>query len=112
MSYPSIESYLISNFKDDAGTIRFALGKEAKAYIGANTEIQINKISEDSLIKAACEFLKYLESEQIEFDIDAFGEASYTVFTRQELEYLSGSGFKVFSMLTLAFLQLGIIEME
>lgn len=111
LSYPSIESYIISNFKDETSSLRFQLGIDAKAYIGGNTDIKINKISEETLIKAAFEFLKYLESEQISFDIDNFSEASHAVFTKQETEYLSGAGFRVFSMLTLAFLQMGIIEL-
>lgn len=112
LSYPSIESYIISNFRDTANTPRFLLGKDAKAYIGENTDIQVNKISEETLIKAADEFLKYLSGEQIAFDIDNFSEAGHTVFTKQETEYLSGKGFRLFSMLTLAFLQMGIIETE
>ena len=88
------------------------LGKDVKAYIGGNTDIQINKISEETLIKAADEFFRYLSSEQISFDVDEFSEASHAVFTKQETEYLSGQGFRLFSMLTLAFLQMGIIEPE
>ena len=44
--YPSIESYIISNFKDKTSTLRFQLGKDAKAYIGENADIQTNKIPE------------------------------------------------------------------
>lgn len=46
LSYPSIESYTISNFKENVGSLRFQLGKDAKAYINANTEIQIHNITE------------------------------------------------------------------
>lgn len=112
LSYPSIESYIISNFRDTANTPRFSLGKDAKAYIGRNTDIQVNRISEETLINAADEFLKYLSGEQIVFDIDDFSEAGHTIFTKQETEYLFGRGFRLFSMLTLAFLQMGIIETE
>ena len=112
LSYPSIESYIISNFRDTTNIPRFLLGKDVKAYIGGNTDIQINKISEETLIKAADEFFRYLSSEQISFDVDEFSEASHAVFTKQETEYLSGQGFRLFSMLTLAFLQMGIIEPE
>lgn len=111
LSYPSIESFVISNFKDNTSNLRFNLGKDAKSYIGENTYIQTNKISEKTLIKAANEFLNYLENEHIEFDIDEFSRASHTVFKKQETEYLSGAGFRVFSMLTLAFLQMGILEL-
>ena len=112
LSYPSIESYVISNFRDTTNIPHFSLGKDVKAYIGENTDIQMNKISEATLIKAADEFLKYLLNEQITFDIDEFSGASHAVFTKQEAEYLSGRGFRLFSMLTLAFLQMGIIETE
>ena len=64
------------------------------------------------MIKAADEFLEYLLSEQITFDIDRFSDASRAIFTKQEAEYLAGQGFRLFSMLTLAFLQMGIIESE
>ena len=40
LSYPSIESYIISNFRDTANIPRFLLGKDVKAYIGGNTDIQ------------------------------------------------------------------------
>ena len=94
LSYPSIESYLVSNFRDAANFLRFSLGTDAKKYIGQNTDIQINK------------------SERIAFNIDEFSEAGHAIFTKQEAEYLAGRGFRLFSMLTLAFLQMGIIEME
>ena len=96
----------------DTSALRFALGKEAKAYNGNNTDIQLNKISEETLMCAAGEFLKYLESEEIAWDIDDFSGASHTVFTKQEADYFAGKGFQVFSMLTLAFLQMWIIELE
>ena len=92
--------------------MRFSLGKDAKAYIDDNSDIQLNRISDETLKKAADEFLKYLQSENINFDIDSFSAASHAVFTKQETEYLSGRGFRLFSMLTLAFLQMGIIKIE
>ncbi len=92
--------------------MRFRLGKNAKAYIGNNGDIQLNKISENTLLNAAVEFLKYPENEKLTFDIDDFSTASHEVFSRQENEYLSGKGFRLFSLLTLAFLQMGIIETE
>ena len=37
LSYPSIESYIVSNFRDTSN-LRFSLGKEAKAYNGYPVE--------------------------------------------------------------------------
>lgn len=112
LSYPSVESFIVSNFKDDASLLRFQLGSDVKAYIGKNTDIQINKINEESLLRATIEFLKYLESEGLSLDVDDFKKESHAIFTKQEAEYLSGAGFRLFSMLTLAFLQMGIIELS
>lgn len=113
LSYPSIESYTISHFTDDSYRLRFKLGKDAKAFINEHDkDMQLNKISEGTIIKAADEFLKYLKNEKVEFTIDEFAPASHAIFTKQEREYLSGAGFRVFSMMTLAFLQMGILEME
>ena len=39
LSYPSIESYLVSNFRDAANFLRFSLGTDAKKYIGQNTDM-------------------------------------------------------------------------
>ncbi len=112
LSYPSIESYIISNFKTDVCDLRFGLGKELKSYIGENTDIQMNKITEDTLLKATDEFLKYLEKEQIEFDIDDFAPTSLSIFEKQESEYNKNSKYRLFSMLTLAFIQMGIIVLD
>ncbi len=112
LSYPSIESYIVSNFRPRVNELRFHLGNELKPFIGENTDIQMNKISEETLVSAAHEFSHYLDTEQIAFDIDDFAPASKVVFTKQETEYLSGTGFRLFSMLTLAFLQMGILTIE
>ena len=109
LSYPSIEAYIISNFRRETYMQRFTLGKDTKKYIGENKEIQQNKIDEKTLLNATDEFLKYLRSENIELDIDNFSDASQRIFENQEKEWRE-KGYRLFSMLTLAFLQMGIIE--
>jgi len=111
LSYPSIEAYTISQFTDKACEINLTIGADAKEYITLHNEIQLGKMSEDTIRKAADEFIFYLESEKLSFDIDDFSRTSIKIFTRQEMQYLRGEGYRVFSMLTLAFLQLGILEM-
>lgn len=80
-----------------------------KTYIGENKNIQFNKFSKSIVLNAADEFLKYLFNEKLNYDLDDFSPTSKEIFSRQEKEYLSGNGYKLFSMLTLAFMQLGII---
>lgn len=111
LSYPSLESYNISSFIDDAHLIEIGIGKDAKAFAASNNSIiQINKITEVTLEKAAYEMIKYFKNEEINFDIDDFGTANFGVFTRQENNYKMNSKYRLLSLLSLAFLQLGIIE--
>lgn len=112
LSYPSIEAFIVSGFVDKSYEIRKNLGSEVKKYIGENTFIQNNKINENTLIKATGEFLPYLRNLDVEWDIDDFSGASRTVLDKQQEEYLAGKGFRLFSMLTLALLQMGIISYQ
>lgn len=109
LSYPSIEAYTVSGFMAGTYKIRENLGTEVKKFIGENTFIQVNKMSRETVINAAKEFIAYLENERYDWNIDEFADTSRSIFERQEQNYMEGKGFRLFSMLTLAFLQLGII---
>lgn len=110
LSYPSVESYTITALDESCDELRFAFGKDAKKYIAEHPGIQLNKMDEKSVIKASERFLEYLIRRKDEIDIDNFADVSESIFDEQDKEYLSGKGFRVFSMLTLAFMQLGLLE--
>lgn len=113
LSYPSIESYMISSFQRNTYELELGIGAHAKEYIGQNNAIQLNKISEETLLFATDEFLAYLRNFDLDdWDIDDFSQTSRTIFDLQEVNYSSRGGFKLFSMLTLSFIQLGIIELD
>lgn len=113
LSFPCIESYVISNFIDNTYLIEFSIGEEVRAFVaGKNTEVQHNKITEASVKKAASEMLKYLEAEQIIFDIDNIGYTNSEVFEKQETRYSQSSAYKLVSLLSVALIDLGIIEIE
>lgn len=70
LSYPCIESYVISNFINNTYLMEFSVGEQLKAYLPTqNKLIQYNKITEETILKASNEMLKYVNVEQIEFDI-------------------------------------------
>lgn len=112
LSYPCIESYMISSFQRNAYETEIGIGAHAKTYIGQNKSIQMNKISENTLLFATEEFLSYLRHLDLDWDIDDFSETSRTIFEQQEKKYHSSGVYNLFSMLTLAFIQLGIIELD
>lgn len=112
ISYPSIESHTVSHFISDSHTLQFALGQEVKTFIGAHREIQFNKLSECTLLHATKEFITFISHQCSEWDIDEFHCASAEIFSQQENLYHNNKTYALFSMLTLAFLQLGIIELD
>lgn len=118
LSYPAFESFLISCFIDNSFKIndildeekKIHIGSELKTFIGTKKEIQTNKINDNSLIHATNDFIQFLTSNQIDFDIDDFSSASENIFYMQEEKFKNQQYYALFSMITLAFLQLGIIE--
>lgn len=120
LSYPAFESFLISCFIDKTFSIndllgedkKIHIGNELKTYIGTNKSIQTNKIDDNSLVHATEEFIRFLIENKINYDIDDFSNASETIFNLQEEKFKNKKYYALFSMLTLSFLQLGIIENE
>ena len=103
---------MISSFYKESYNIEFGIGSNVKTYIGQHLEIQMNKISEETLRTATEEFLAYLEHIDQEWDIDDFSKTSSAIFDLQEVKYASDGVYNLFSMLTLSFIQVGIIEFD
>lgn len=113
LSYPSIEAYIVAKFIDNAYLKQFSIGEQVKSYIATqNTIIQFNKISESTIIKASEEMFKYLYAENIYFDINHLGSISKDVFIKQEKNYIDKGLFNLVSLLSIAFIDLGIIELD
>lgn len=115
LSYPSIESFVVSNFKEDTYKLMFKLGKDIKKYIGQvenQKEIQFNKIDENTLLYATTEFLKYIEHLGEELNLDGVDELNKTIFRTQEEGYSRYEKYSTISELVLSLLYLGIIKLE
>jgi len=113
LSYPSIESYVVSNFIDDAHLKQFALGEEVKAFIATkNAQIQYNKITDKTIERAANEMMNYIKSEKLDFDIDDVSPINMAIFESQEKGYSHFKAYNLVSLLSVALIDLGIIEIE
>lgn len=116
LSYPSFESYEVSCFQDDTYLLQFGLGKELKRMITdeENRKIyQLNKIGEEEIKHATTEFLKYIQDSNLKVEMDSLGLLPKQIYEQQETFYQqNNSTYKLLSLLTIAFLQLGIIEIE
>lgn len=111
MSYPCIEAYTVSNFIDDTHLMKFDIGDKVKAYVTTqNNQIQLNKITIETIEKATDEMMKYFSAEKIDFSIDNIGQMNNDIYIRQEKEYSKESAYNLVSLLSIAFIDLGIIE--
>jgi len=91
--------------------MKFEIGDKVKEYITTqNKIIQLNKITAETIEKAANEMMKYFKSEEIDFCIDNIGQMNEEVFKRQETEYNKQKAYNLVSLLSIAFIDLGIIE--
>lgn len=112
LSYPSIEAYTASNFMPDTYSQEAATGKELKRTLNDKKILQQN-ISEDSIQMATEELLKALKSFEIEFKeeiLDDMAEPNLTVFSKEEEIYEQTNTYRLLSMLSIALLNLGLIE--
>lgn len=112
LSYPSVESFTVSNFEKHCFENSFDTGHSVKVY-AHNKNFNHQKISESTLLDAVNELLSALKTiEQKDFDIDAFGDTSRNVFEHEEKEYQETGMYRLLSLLAVALLDLGLIEFE
>ena len=122
LSYPGIESYKLSCSENDIHLLNDNLdsGKkivfcnQLKTLLNEKGLGNIQNLTEEHIVHACSEFLKYLiytkNSFNPEIDLDDFSQKSLDIFEIQE-NNLAQKGYNdFFSMLSLAFLQLGIIS--
>ena len=110
LSYPSIESFTVSNFEDKCFDKAFAIGQDVKQYTH-QMNYNHQKISQETLLHATKElFMALQEIEQKEFDIDSFGDTSKRVFDFEERKFQDSGLYQVLSLLAVAFVDLGLLE--
>ncbi len=115
LSHPSIESYTISNYIDNTYHLQFATGTEVKNYMKNDLKISPNqfKLNCDNLINAVKEMEKALNNFGIRsYNLDNFRDTNIKVFKKQEDNYSQYKKYHLLSLLSIAFLYLGIIEAE
>lgn len=111
LSYPSIESYEVSNFQDASYLLSAEIGDDVKKYIVNNTKsISINKLSDQSIIHACNELIHYATEHKITFDFDDFSNANEKIFFEEEQYYQKNHSYFLLSMMSCVLLDLGILK--
>lgn len=111
LSYPSLESYTVSCFRTNTYSEEYELGKDLKTYAAqrAYTIQMIRK--EEHLLHASEEMDLALHSLGInEYDLDNLGKTLLQLYDAQQRDYLISRRFHLVSTLSMALLELGILE--
>ena len=112
LSYPSIESFTVSNYSKNSFKISYELGSEVKKYLDTNHWTN-QRISDKSLQNAVEELLKGLNEMGIsELDLDDFKESNQKIYSYQQEHYNKDKAFRLLSLLCLALIDLGLIEID
>lgn len=110
LSYPSIESFTLSCYRDNVLCMGFETGQKLKTYLGEQ-KISNQRIDESALLHAASEMLKALEQiNDCSYDLDDFSECNLDVFHFEESGKQKSGIYKCMSLLIIALMDLGLIE--
>lgn len=113
LSYPAIESYIISSFMDNTYLTEFELGHEIKTFIDESKgQFSLNKMNALTVLKAADEMIKFIKLVDNNFNIDKFSETNKLLYEEHEKHYLKYKKYQLLSLLSFAFIYLGLLEMD
>lgn len=111
LSYPALESYTVSCFRDKTYETSYELGRELKQYAAQNSyTIQMLR-NETHIIHATSEMDCALSSYGIdEYDLDNLGQTLLDLYDCEQQAYLDTRKFSLVSALSFVLLELGVIE--
>ena len=112
LSYPCVESYILSLHMEDVYKIKYGLGKTLKKDEELRNNMDFSGgISENELINAVYEMDKGLNYFSInEYDIDDLAPTFLEVYEKEQKAYKKYETCNLFSFFSMALLELGIIS--
>lgn len=110
LSYPAVESFLLSCFDDDTYKRAFFLGKELKPEL-IKTGISVENINDEThLIHATEEMDKGLAAwGMLDYDLDNLAPTLLAVYDVEQQKEKNDRAFSLFSLISMALLELGVI---
>lgn len=110
LSYPAVESYLLSCFQDDVYLKDYFLGKDIKPEL-IKADISEEKINtSQQLIHGANEMDKALQSLNInEYDIDNLAPTLLSAYDAEQDKFKKDGAFSLLSFISMVLIYLGII---
>lgn len=112
LSYPSIEAFTLSNFVRESFEQKFSTGHKLKLHLHEYKFNQSN-ITEATLLQATEAMFESINDIGIEdVNVDAFGETNKDIFYYEENVYVKEKAYRALSLVTIALIDLGLLEIE
>lgn len=112
LSYPAIESFIVSNFFENSFQLAYELGSEVKRHLHTKHWTS-QRISSESLENAVREMLQAMKEIGIsEFDLDNFKQCNKRIYDYQENYYSITKTFRLLCLLCIALIDLGLVEID
>lgn len=110
LSYPAVESYLLSCIQDDVYLRSYFLGKDVKPELVKVDFSEEDIELEDYLLHAVEEMNKGLNEFGLKkYDIDNLAPTLLGVYDYQQQKYKTDKNFSLLSLVSMALLELGVI---
>ncbi len=110
LSYPSIEAYFLECLQNNYERFHFALGKDLKPFIEKRKKTPYH-LTEKSLIIGFRNSVKMAQRMKVfHLNLDNFSECNKTIFRSQEKTLSKRGAYHLFSALSFALFDLGIIK--
>ena len=110
LSYHSIESFTLSNFRKDSFLNKFKTGDDLKTYLHKN-KINHQRIDDNTLAAATCEMLNAFSRMDIkDYDVDNFRKCNESILCYEENCFDSEKLYRALSLVCISLIDLGIIE--
>lgn len=106
LSYPALESYIISCYDKDVKILKY---DDLKKYI-KNNKYVVKYIDKNMLVKSVVSMHNvFIKLGIFDYNLDDFGKTSLKVFQKQEEVYLIKKYYYTLSLISIIFMDLGII---
>ena len=110
LSYPSVESYILSCFVDDTYLQKYYLGTDIKPVVMQHGISEEDITQEELVVHAVNEMDKALTAFELEeYDLDNLGPTLLGIYEMQQKNVTEEKVFFALSLISMALLELGII---
>lgn len=110
LSYPSIESYLLSCIQDDVYQQKYYLGTDIKPQVKVSSFSEESVAMDDHIVHATVEMDKALNDFELgDYNLDDLSSTLLEVYEKQQKNVEEFQSFSALSLFSMALLELGVI---